>query len=209
MVPCYNTYSIRRITDYASVGNFFVREIKPINITPEEFEQQVKAWLAKSCDDLKSFTITHRENLEGRSGEYEIDAVARFEIFGGAEIVVLVECKRYKNPIKRDVVMLLNQKLQEIGAHKGMVFSTSGFQSGAINFATEHRIATITVQDGKTNYHTKSYGPDVVPPPWVHISKFIGWFTDIGPNGFEHYSLVDDNNRIEPLAAWFEDREEA
>jgi restriction system protein len=104
--------------------------------------------------------------------------------------------------------MLLNQKLQEIGAHKGMIFSTSGFQSGAIEFATEHGIATITVQDGKTNYHTKSRRKDVVPPPWVHISNFIGWFTEAGLNGSEHYSLIDDK-RIEPLAAWFEGRDEA
>lgn len=206
----YNTTHGGLTIGYASAGNCFVREIKPIDITPEEFEQQVKSWLDRSRDDLKSFTITHREYLQGRSGEYEIDAVARFEIFGGAEIVVLVECKRYRSPIKRDIVMLLNQKLQEIGAHKGMIFSTSGFQSGAIIFATEHGIATVTVQDGKTNYHTRSHGPgpDVAPPSWVHVSKFIGWFTDIGSNGLEHYSLVDDL-RIESLAAWFEDREEA
>jgi len=122
-----------------------MREIKPINIKPEEFEKQVKSWLERIHNNLRSFTITHREHLKGRNGEYEIDAVARFEISEGAEIVVLVECKRYKNPIKRDVVMLLNQKLQEMGAHKGMVFSTSGFQSGAISFAAEHKIATITV----------------------------------------------------------------
>lgn len=188
-------------------GTCPMREIKPIDITPEEFELQVKSWLARSRDDLKSFSVNHRLHLKGRSGEYEIDAVARFEIFGGAEIVVLVECKRYRDPIKRDMVMLLNQKLQETGAHKGMIFATSGFQRGALDFATEHGIATVTVQDGKTNYHTRSFGPDVAPPPQVHISKFIGWFTRVELNGAERGSLVDDHS-IEPLVAWFEGREE-
>jgi len=89
-----------------------------------------------------------------------------------------------------------------------MVFSTSGFQSGAIAFATEHKIATITVQEGKTNYHTRSFGQDIAPPPWVHFSKYIGWFTTKASNGGERFSLVDDE-RVDPIAAWFEDEEEA
>jgi restriction system protein len=42
--------------------------------------------------------------------EYEIDAVARFTIFGEAEIVVLVECKHHKHPIKREALMVLMPK---------------------------------------------------------------------------------------------------
>ena len=39
--------------------------------------------------------------------EYEIDVVARFTILEGAEIVVLIECKHYKNSIKRELVQTL------------------------------------------------------------------------------------------------------
>ncbi len=185
-----------------------MKEIKPINITPIEFERQVKSWLSKSGKTLKSFSVNHREKLGGRSEDYELDVRATLEFFNGADIFILVECKRFKNPIKRDVIMLLNQKLQEIGAHKGMVFSTSGFESGALSFATEHKIATITVQDGKTNYHTRSLGASIAPPPWAQISKYIGWFTSMGLSEGERYSLIDDN-RIDPIAAWLEDKEEA
>ena len=41
---------------------------------------------------------------------------------------VLVECKRYSSRVKREVVQLLHQKLQSIGAHKGIVCCTSGLQ---------------------------------------------------------------------------------
>jgi restriction system protein len=66
-------------------------------ITPKEFEEQVKTWVQKAGGNLKSFTVDHLKTLEGDSGEYEIDVTAVFTIFEGAEIKVLIECKRYKS----------------------------------------------------------------------------------------------------------------
>lgn len=185
-----------------------MKEAYPVDISPEEFERQVESWLKRVNDGMQSFRVTHREILDGRTGEYEIDAIARFEIFGGAKILTLIECKRHKNPIKRDVVMLLKQKMQETGAHKGMVFSTSEFQSGAIEFGTAHGIALVTVQDGKTNYHTRAEGLGKVdPPPWVHVSDYIGWVTRLNEEENESYSVVNDS-RIEPLENWFSQQKE-
>ncbi len=198
----------QRANPASSLNRTSMKEIKPINITPTEFERQVKSWLSKSGKTLKSFSVNHREKLGDRSGDYEIDVMVTLEILDGADIFILVECKRFKNPIKLDVIMLLNRKLQEFGAHKGMVFSTSGFQSGALAFATEHKIATITVQDGKTNYPTRLLGANIAPPPYAKFSKFIGWFTSIKISGGERYSLVDDH-RIDPIVAWLEDKEES
>jgi restriction system protein len=45
--------------------------------------------------------------------------------------------------------MVLNQKLESTGSHKGMIFSTSHFQKGAIGFAKAHGIALIHVESGK------------------------------------------------------------
>lgn len=182
-----------------------MKEVLPVNITPEEFEQWVKSWVERSCNDsdpcsgFKSFQVTHREHLKGRSGEYEIDVVVRLEVFLGAEVEVLIECKRYKNPVKRDMVMILNQKLQEMGAHKGIIFSTSDFQKGAIEFGAEHGIALVTVQEGITEYRTKAHGQAATePPPWIRISDYIGWMRGINEEGNETFSLVDID-RIDPL----------
>ena len=182
-----------------------IQGAKSVEITPIEFERQVKAWLERAAGNLRNFRSTHRAQVSGDSGEYEIDIEATFETFDGAEIKVLVECKRYKNPIKRDVVMLLNAKLRDTGAHKGIVFSTSDFQSGALQYAKARGIATVTVQDGKTYYHTRAYGNEAEPPPWVKLSKFIGWFATPGPSGYGAYSLIDDD-KIELLEAWFQER---
>ncbi len=181
---------------------------EPLEISPIEFERQVKAWLERAAGKLIGFKASHRAQVSGDSGEYEIDIEVRFEAFGGADFIVLIECKRHRNPIKRDVVMLLDAKLRDTGAHKGIVFSTSAFQSGALEYAEARGIATLTVRDGKTNYHTRSYGLKAEPPTWGHVSKFIAWFSTPGSTGFGQFSLVDDT-RIEPLEAWFNGREEA
>ncbi len=177
-------------------------DVQPVDITPEQFERQVHDWLKASADGLKSFTVIHSHMLEGDSGEYEIDVIAEFEVFGGALIKVLVECKRYKNPVKRDIIMVLESKIRDTGAHKGMVFSTSGFQKGAIEFAQKRGIATVTVQHGYTNYFTRaeSSGP-VTPPPWVKLSEYIGWLMTLDDQRNSSSSLIDDD-RKHPLIEW-------
>lgn len=92
--------------------------------------------------DLTQFTIGHLVVLPGSGGEYEFDAVAEFSIFDGARIVVLVECKRYNRPVERDVILSLSSKLYDVGAQKAMIFSTAGFQKGALEFAASNGIAT-------------------------------------------------------------------
>lgn len=53
------------------------------NITPEEYELQVKMWLESVGHELDSFSAAHREILSGADGEYEIDVVVRFKALGG------------------------------------------------------------------------------------------------------------------------------
>jgi restriction system protein len=176
-------------------------DVQDLEISPAEFERQVVAWLRSSADGLKNFSVTHLGEVSGSSGEYEMDAIAEFEVFGGALVKFLVECKRYKSPIKRDVVMVLDSKLRDTGAQKGLIFSTSGFQKGAIQYAAARGIATVTVRDGKTNWITKSMDGPKEPPPWVKVSRFIGWFTTLNDEGNESFSLIDDD-RNDPLAEW-------
>ena len=45
-------------------------------------------------------------------------------------MLVFVECKHLRRPVERDAMLILLQKLHSVGAHKGIVFSTSGFQAG-------------------------------------------------------------------------------
>ncbi|MBQ3561321.1 MAG: restriction endonuclease, partial [Oscillospiraceae bacterium] len=60
---------------------------------------------------------------------------------------ILIECKKYRNSVKKEVVNALQAKLQSLGAQKGIIISTSGFQSGAVQYAEKHGIALWQVFD--------------------------------------------------------------
>jgi restriction system protein len=148
----------------------------PVAVTPDEYEQEVVAWLTEAGNELTSFKVRHQAKVEGSSGEYAFDGLAEFVVFGGAKIIVLIECKRHAYSVKRDDVITLEGKLRDVGAHKAMLFSTAGFQSGALKYATARGIATITFIDGKITYQTRSTEDAPDPPPWLNIPRFSGWF---------------------------------
>ena len=145
----------------------------PLLITPSDFELLVKGILDAAAGELVNYRSEHLESLSGRDGEYVIDVVATFSALG-ARFVVLVECKHHARRIERQDVQVLHAKLKSLGAQKGMLFSTSQFQSGAVEYASAHGIALVEVATGVSNWHTRSAGP-TVPPPWGHFPKYIGW----------------------------------
>jgi hypothetical protein len=64
--------------------------------------------------------------------------------------------------VKRDRVQELWAKIQSVGAHKGILFATAGFQSGAIEFAKSHGIALVEIADGRSSYVVKTGARQVV-----------------------------------------------
>src|SRR6266436_8623271 len=127
----------------------------PPSLTPTQYESEVVTWLRAAAQSLDRFSIRHLQHLSGPGGDFEFDAVAEFTVFGGARVVVLVECKRWSRPVEREEILALSAKLQDVGAHKAMVFATCGFQSGAVEFAQSRGIATITFADGAFQYETR------------------------------------------------------
>ena len=86
-------------------------------------------------------------------------------------MLVLVECKRNGRPVEREELLALEAKRVDVGAHKAMIFSTGGFQSGALQYAESRGIATITFLDGDFLYETRGSVP-ASPPPWVILPRF-------------------------------------
>src|SRR4030095_742842 len=133
-----------------------------IEMTFVDYEVGVKNFIRAKGHHLKNFSVTRNEILQGVGGEYEIDVVARFTILEGAEIVVLIECKHHKNPIKRELVQALHSKLDSLGAHKAMMFTTASYQRGAIEFAKAHGISLVRFTDSQLNYAVKAILVDAV-----------------------------------------------
>jgi restriction system protein len=155
-------------------------EIKGYNteISPIEFEKLVKDYFLEISGTLKNFKATHNVKIKSFDGDYQIDVFAEFEALN-TEIRVLVECKKHKNRIKRETVQVLFDKLRATGSHKGIIFATSGFQSGAAKFAKKHGIALITVIEGKLIVGVKSAEKTEISEEYLKfydIPKYVGQY---------------------------------
>jgi restriction system protein len=158
-------------------------------LSSEDFEKTVKEILKASAHGLDEFNAIHREQIKGLDGSYEIDVTARFRALG-ADFLVLVECKHHKNPIKREMVQVLHNRVQSVGAQKGMLFSTCGFQKGAIEYAEAHGIALVRIVNGKTCYETFSLNRSAEPPSWAEIPPYIGWLIQVSGEGTYQMSII-------------------
>lgn len=151
----------------------------------EEFERHVKDVL-KTASEKVAVYVEGKRTLKADDAEYEVDAYAEVELFGGATVKIIIECKRYTAAVKRDTVMALHRKTQEVGAHKAMLFATSGFQRGALAYALKHGIALVKLADGAATYMTRSIDaptrvPDFVPNLVCLLRHAHNSYTTVGP----------------------------
>lgn len=147
-----------------------------LEITASEFERLVRDWILKQGGELTSLEVTHDVKVEAYDSTYQIDVLVKFQAFAGAELIVLVECKKYRNAVERELVQVLHDKVRSVGAHKGMLFTTTGFQSGAIKYAKAHGLALVSIIDGVATYVTRSaYLVAAKPPTWLNLPKFALW----------------------------------
>lgn len=177
----------------------------PLEITPSTFERQVLAWLQGCASRLKQeVDAQHLGVAHGAGGDYKIDVLVKLDVFDGAELVILVECKHQTRPVEREDVMVLEAKLRDVGAHKGMLFSTSGFQKGALSYAKVHGIATISFVDGKSLYETKAMtGRGVTLPPWSSTGTHAGVLLSATDTGVHCHTL--EQSRLDALLEWLTD----
>lgn len=174
---------------------------KPPNITPEEFENWVVRWLKATSANLINFKVEQLKRLSGSGGDYEFDAIAEFSIFEGAKIQVIIECKRYSRPVERSKLLELQAKKDDVKAHKAMMFATCGFQAGALEYAKEYKIATLTFTKGSFTYLAKAAGPPQEPPPWANIPSYIGIFLTINEEDLIASSSIS-LDRTDELSEW-------
>ena len=124
------------------------------NMSPTDFEKYSLYLLKQQTQGLENLEIEHNVIIEKSDGSYQIDGIIRFDVMG-IRYTTLVECKHYKNTISREKVQVLYDKIRATGAQKGILISTSGFQSGAIKYASEHGIALIQITEAETTFEAR------------------------------------------------------
>lgn len=166
---------------------------RSFKISPEQYEQRVRRWVESAAGALSEFSSTHRETLQGSDGEYEIDIVVRFQALQ-TPFLVLVECKRHGRAIERDVVQVLNDRVRSVGANKGILFSTSKFQSGAVEYAEKHGIALIQLLDGDALIMGRSGDPPPGEPLFPDRPDFFGMRYSLSADGKRIFSSIDPDD---------------
>lgn len=126
-----------------------------MDLTPEEFEQYSLDLLTEQTQNLENLVIKHNTIIETYDGNYQIDGYIEFTVIG-IKYKTIVECKHYQSSITREKVQVLHGKIQSLGAQKGILISTSNFQSGAMEYARVHGIALIQMTEAGTSYETRN-----------------------------------------------------
>ncbi len=126
-----------------------------LDMTPTDFEKYSLRILSEQLVNLENCHFQHNKIIEVADGNYQIDGYIEFTLMG-INYKTLVECKHYKSSISREKVAVLYDKIRACGANKGVLVSSSNFQSGAIQYASKHNIALIQLTDSGSRYEARS-----------------------------------------------------
>ena len=115
-------------------------------VPQHEYELLVKDILqARLIEDIpgEDFEIRQNAYYKGKSGyEHQIDISAEMKI-AGMRFLILADCSNHTKLIDANEVLELASRLEDIGAQKGCIFTTRGFQSGALQVAKAKGICLV------------------------------------------------------------------
>ncbi len=133
-------------------------DLRPKTVPWVDFEEEVAAFAEKQVGDgswgISSHSTKVRRKPEyfSKAREANITFDVSIEIFLKDDFskplcLWIIECKDYPSrKVKVDELEEFHHKLQQVGAHKGMVCTRVGFERGAIEIAKSHGITLITLQ---------------------------------------------------------------
>ena len=107
-----------------------------------EYEKYIKSVFTQILrdEDIQNVFVDHDVKMKGKTGTHQIDVYWEYMQFGEL-IKVAVECKRYSKNVSIGVVRDFNSVLQDLNCSKGIIVTTTGFQKGAIEFASNNNIS--------------------------------------------------------------------
>lgn len=112
----------------------------------EEYQDEVSVFLSQM-----GFDVTVDETIRGARAEHKIDVTARMSI-AGLDQCWLIECKSWKRRVPKERVLTFLGVVEDIGADRGLLFSESGFQAGAIYAAQNTNITLTSLADFENNF---------------------------------------------------------
>lgn len=113
--------------------------------SPKDYEQFTQALHQRIIDEegYDSVKVLHNQTFIGKSkAKHQIDVSWTLEI-ARVQQLFCVECKLWKQKVKKDHIASFITKLDDIGNARGIFVTTKGFQIGAMRLAKHHGITLI------------------------------------------------------------------
>jgi len=170
-------------------------------ITQHEYEQLVKDILqSRLIKDIPGKDLEVKQNAcyRGKSGyEHQIGVSAEMKI-AGVKFLILVDCKNHSRLVEANEVLEFASRLEDINAQKGIIVTTRGFQSGALQVAKAKGIALVIACDLKWEICIES--PAVgIRLRQNFIQKGINFLHQAKDKSFLHRIMKLDEKRLSSL----------
>jgi hypothetical protein len=116
--------------------------------------------------------------LRGVRGHHDIDVVVQ-ATFTGFALLWIVECKQWKTPVPQEKVLVLRTIVDDLGADRGILMAENGYQSGALEVATNTNILLTSIADlRETCGHAMAMVKLQSIPPRVDSARDRYWDLD-------------------------------
>ncbi|PKM24716.1 MAG: hypothetical protein CVV09_15115 [Gammaproteobacteria bacterium HGW-Gammaproteobacteria-13] len=101
----------------------------------------------KEIHEGKDVIVERNVILTGLSGAPRQIDVYVTHAKGPYKYSTLIECKHWRNKVKRQQVENMYASMEDLGASKGVIFTTLGYQSGAEKYAKAKNIDIFVIRD--------------------------------------------------------------
>lgn len=118
---------------------------------PKNYEIQVRQILEDRIRTEfpdSAFEVFPSRNYPGKSGvDHQTDVSAEVRL-AGLRLLILAECKMWSATVKKQHVLAFLATIHDIGANKGIIVTTVGFQDGAKKVAAANGISLVRTASG-------------------------------------------------------------
>jgi len=111
----------------------------------EKFVRKITETLLRA-QGLDTVKVEHNIQVQGLSRSHQVDVYWQYK-FGGVLHRVVINCKRYGRPVEVTDVLTLNGVLADMPGVRGVIVTTSGYQQGAVDYATAHGIGLKVIRE--------------------------------------------------------------
>lgn len=138
----------------------------------KDYEKVSQYLISKFSENFGLSKVEGKQKLVGKESgtEWEVDAKGICE---ENDCIVIIEARRYtKNRLNQEQLGAVAYRIQDTGAHGGIIVSPLGIQSGAKKIAESNNIVSVEIDANSTkeNFAINFFGNLIMGVPTEKIS---------------------------------------